>query len=126
MAAAGSSERRQKPLNLSARQTRKLSSTQAYGRLYWPKLKPILEERWDQHVAENPDKSSRRGEQLRHRNEVLKELLGMETDEIKQEVERRHEEGIISDDEASEPEGADESMSTAEAHRRAKAYAFQR
>ena len=50
----------------------------------------------------------------------------METDEIKQEVERRREEGIISDDETSEPEGADESMSTAETHRRAKAYAFQR
>lgn len=126
MAAAGSSEHRQKPLNLSVRPTRKLSSTQAYGRLYWPKLKPILDERWDEHIAENPDASGKRGEQLRHRNKALKELLSTETDEVKEEVERRREEGIASDDEAPEPEGADESIGAIEAQRRAKAFAFQK
>ena len=126
MAAAVDSERRQKPLNLSVWPTRKLSAMQAYGKLYLTKLKPVLKERWDQYMEENPGVSGRKGEQLRHQNGLLKELLSAEPDEVKQRVDKCREEGIASDEESAGPEGDDESIHGVEAQRRAKAYAFQR
>lgn len=126
MAAPLDPDRRPKPLQLSVRPSRKLSAPQAYGRLYRSKLKPILDEKWGQHIAQNPDASGKKGEQLRYRNELLKDLLGAETAEVKQRVNLCREEGHFSDDETSEPESADEGTSMTERQRRAKAEAFQK
>jgi hypothetical protein len=126
MAAPLDPERRPKPLKLSVRPTRKLSAPQAYGRLYRSKLKPILDKKWEQHIAKNPDAARKKGEQLRYRNELLKELLAVEMDEVKQRVNSCREEGVFSDDETPEPEAAGEGMSVPERQRRAKADAFQK
>lgn len=126
MAAPLEPSRRLKPLKLSVRPTRKLSAPQAYGRLYRSKLKPILNEKWEQHVANNPDAAEKKGEQLRYRNELLKELLAAEVDEVKQRVDSCREEGVFSDDETPEPEAADEGITITERQRRAKADAFQK
>ena len=126
MAAPLNPDRRPKPLKLSVRPTRKLSAPQAYGRLYRSKLKPVLDGKWEQHIAKNPDGAGKKGEQLRYRNELLKELLAAEVDEVKQRVDLCHEKGDFSDDETHEPEAACEGVSTTERQRRAKADAFQK
>ena len=127
MAAGVSSERRLKPLNLSVRPTRKLSSTHTYTKLYYSsKLKPIVDKAWEEHVAENPGKNREKGERLRHQNKLIAELLSAETEEVKQKVEQCREEGIASDDDALEPEDAVESTSAREKLRCAKAYALQK
>ena len=109
------------------RPTRKLSSTHAYTKLYYSsKLKPIVDEAWKQHVAENPGKVGVRGERLRHQNKLLAELLSNETEEVKQKVEQCREEGIASDSDTPEPDDAGESTSAKEKQRRAKAYALQK
>ena len=126
MAAPLEPSRRPKPLKLSVRPTRKLSAPQAYGRLYRSKLKPILDEKWEQHIANNPDAAGKKGEQLRYRNELLKELLALEADEIKQRVDSCREEGVFSDDEMPEPEAAGDAAAVTERQRRAKADAFQK
>lgn len=120
--------RRLKPLDLSVRPTRKLGSTQAYMKLYWSKLKPIVDEGWEKHITEDPDASGRKGERLRHRNKLVSELFRAETEEVKQDVEQRREEGIASGDDTPEPEGHGDGESTnnTEKQRRAKAYALQR
>jgi hypothetical protein len=118
-----------KPLNLSKRQTKKLPRVQAYSRLYYEKrLKPITDARWEQYITENPEMKSKKGERLRHRNVVLKELLDAETDDVKAEVERRREEGIMSGDEdlvESEDDEGD-GLDTVEKERRTKASLLQR
>jgi len=78
--------------------TRKLSTIHAYGKLYWEKIKPILDERWDQYIAENPDAGGKhlRSNWLNCQNKLLRELLDAETEEVKKEVEQRREEGIVS------------------------------
>ena len=126
MAAPLNPDRRPKPLKLSVRPTRKLSAPQAYGRLYRSKLKPVLDGKWEQHIAKNPDAAGKKGEQLRYRNELLKELLAAEVDEVKQRVDLCREKGDFSDDETPEPEAAGEGVSTTERQRRAKADAFQK
>jgi len=127
VAAAAGSERRLKPLNLSVWPTRKLSSTQAYTKLYYPsKLKPIVDKAWEQHVAENPGKNRGKGDWLRYQNKLLADLLSAETEEVKQKVQQCREEGVASDDDGPEPEGAVESTGIKEKQRRAKAYAFQK
>ena len=109
------------------RPTRKLSSTQAYTKLYYAsKLKPVVDKAWERHVAENPGVEGRRGEQLGHQNKLLAKLLSEETEEVKQKVEQRREEGIASNGGTPEPEGAVESTSDREKQRRTKAYAFQK
>ena len=126
MAAAVGSERRPKPLNLVERPTKKLSFVQAYTKLYYQsKLKPIVDEAWKQHIAENPGEVGR-GDRLKHRNKLIGELFHDEAKEVKQRVEQCREEGIASDDNTPEPEGAVESTSDAEKQRRTKAYAFQK
>ena len=124
-----SSANHKKPLNLSKRQTKKLPRVQAYSRLYYEKrLKPITDARWEQYITENPEMKSKKGERLRHRNVVLKELLDAETDDVKAEVERRREEGIMSDDEdlvESEDDEGD-GLDPVEKERRAKALFLQR
>jgi hypothetical protein len=122
-------ENHRKPLNLSKRPTRKLSTVQAYSRLYYEKkLKVVTDARWEQYIAENPEMKTKKGEQLRHRNEVLKELLEAETDDVKAEVEKRREEGITSDDELieSEDDGDNDGIDAVEQERRAKAVAMHR
>ena len=126
MAAPLEPSRRLKPLKLSVQPTRKLSAPQAYGRLYRSKLKPILDEKWEQHVANNPDTAGKKGEQLRYQNELLKELLAAEVDEVKQRVDSCPEEGVFSDYETPEPEAADEGITITECQCRAKADAFQK
>jgi hypothetical protein len=124
----GNSENRTKPLDLLKRQTRKLAPVQAYSRLYYDKkLKAITDARWEQYITEKPEMQVKKGERLRHRNEVIKELLAAETDEVKAEVEQRREEGIDSDDERDvESEDDGEDISPEEKQRRAKALSFQR
>ena len=93
-------EKQKKPLNLFKRQKRKLSPKQAYSCLYYDKkLKPIVNESWKQHIAEHPDQEGNRGDFLLHYNRVIKALYAAETDDVKAEVERRNEEGSLSDDE---------------------------
>jgi len=112
------------------RPTRKLSTIHGYGKLYWEKIKPILDEWWDQYIAENPDAGGKhlRSNRLNCQNKLLRELLDAETEEVKKEVEQRREEGIVSDDDGPEPEleGAGESTSATEKQRCAKAYALQK
>ena len=119
---------RKKPLNLTKRTTRKLSSLQAYTRLYYDKkLKAIVNAKWEQHIAENPDLERKKGEALRHRNATIKEIFDTETDSVKAEVEKRREEGSFSEDEAIEGDGDDdEDVDAIERQRRTKAHDFQR
>lgn len=118
-------EIRRKPLNLTKRTTRKLSSLHAYSRLYYKeKLKVIVDARWEQHIAENPVLKNRRGEVLRHRNAVIREVFNAETDEIKEEVEKRREEGFFSEEEI-DPDD-DDGIDSIERQRHAKALSLQR
>ena len=96
MAAALGTDCQPKPLKLVVRPTRKLSTTHAYGKLYWNKIKPVLDERWDQYIAENPDAGGKhlRSNWLRYQNKLLRELLDAKPDGVKKEVEQRREEGI--------------------------------
>jgi hypothetical protein len=95
-------------------------------RLYYKeKLKAIVEARWEQHIAENPDLEKKKGEALRHRNAVVREVLNDETEEIKAEVEKRREEGILSEDEDIEPDH-DDDIEAIERQRRNKALSLQR
>ena len=129
MGAAAGSERQIKPLNLSVRPTRKLSATHAYTRLYYAsKLKPIVDEAWEQHVAKNPGEIWGKGDRLKYQNKLLAELLSDETEEVKQKVEQCREEGIApeANGDMPEPESAGESTSVKEKQRRAKAYALQK
>ena len=123
-----STENRAKPLNLSKRQTEKLPPVQAYSRLYnEKKLKAITDAKWEAYIAENPGMKTKKGEQLRHRNQMLKELLDTETAEVKAEVERRRDEGIDSDDDNNvESEDEGDGIDPVEKQRRAKALALQR
>jgi hypothetical protein len=120
-----STEHRKKPLNLAKRQTKKLSSVQAYTRLYYDKrLRSITDARWAQYITKNPEMKHKKGEQLRKRNEDLKELLEGESEEVKAEVEKRRVEGIDTDDEAIESEDDADGIGLAEQQRRAKAIAL--
>ena len=98
--------------------TRKLSTTHAYEKLYWEKIKPILDERWDQYITENPGAGGThlRSNWLNYQNKLLRELLDAEPEDIKKEVEWCHEEGITFDDDGPEPEleGTGESTSATE------------
>jgi hypothetical protein len=90
---------RNKPLDLTKRPGRKLSSLQAYTRLFYKKkLKAVVDPKWLELIAENPALKRKRGEKLRHRNTVIREVFDVETDEVKEEVEKRRKEGIFSDD----------------------------
>lgn len=114
---AAGSGRQIKPLNLSVRPTRKLSATHAYTKLYYAsKLKPIVDEAWEQHVAKNPGENWGKGDRLKHQNKLLAELLSDESEEVKQKVEQCREEGIApeADGNIPEPESAGESTSIKE------------
>jgi hypothetical protein len=91
---------RTRPLNLKKRSGKKLSSVQAYTRLYYHrKLRPIVAEKWAEHIAENPDVAGRKGESLRYRNAVIRDFFNAEPDDVKAEVEQKREEGLFSEDE---------------------------
>jgi hypothetical protein len=117
---------RRKPLNLTKRTTRKLSYVQAYSRLYYKKkLKDIVAALWERHITRHPELKNKKGQVLKHRNAVIRELLNAETDEVKAEVRRRREEGDYSDDEDINPDD-DNAVDAVEIQRRTRAYGFQR
>jgi hypothetical protein len=115
---------RKKPLNLTKRLSRKLSVTQAYSRLYYEKkLKAIVDARWARHLTENPTGHGR-GEALRLRNAVIKELFDAETEEVKADVKKKREEGSFSDEDIeSDDDGEVEAI---ELQRRNRARRYQR
>lgn len=103
--------------------TKMLSSVQAYTRLYYKKkLKAIVDPKWEEYLARNPDKQN---EGLSYRNAAIKDIFDAETDEVKSEVEKRREEGILSEDEDIDPDD-DDTVDAIERQRRSKAHAFQR
>ncbi|KAN0107118.1 hypothetical protein V8E52_010478 [Russula decolorans] len=123
---ATAERRRTKPLNLIKRQTRKLSSAQAYSRIYYEKmLKPLVEAEWTRHIASNPGIERKPGEFLRHRNIVIREIYNAETDEVKAEVEKRHEDGLFSEDEDFELDDND-GIDAVERQRHTKAVNYHR
>ena len=129
IAAAVGSEHQPKLLNLSVQPTRKLSATHTYSKLYYvSKLKPIVDKAWEQHVAENPVESQKKGKWLRHQNKLLAKLLSDKTEEVKPKVEHCCEEGVApeADDNTPEAKGTGESTSIKEKQRHTKAYAFQK
>ena len=90
---------RKKSLNLTRRPTRKLPRYQAYSRIYYEKkLKVIVDALWKRRIDKYPDLKTK-GEALKHRNAVIKELFEDETDEVKAEVDRKREEGDFSEHE---------------------------
>lgn len=118
-------EIRKKPLNLIKRQSRKLSSVQAYTRIFYKKKKPAIIAKWKHYIAKNPAMKTKPGEYLRFRNLLLKQYFDLETDEVKVEVERRRQEGIFSEDEDIEPDD-DDDVDATERQRRTKAFGYQR
>jgi hypothetical protein len=66
-------------------------------------------------MEENSDVSGRKGKQLHHQNELLKKLLSVELDKVKQRVDKCCEEGIASNEESAEPEGNGKSTHSIEA-----------
>ena len=117
-------EVRRKPLNLTKRQSRKLSSVHAYSRLYSDKWKDLVKARWKEFIAENPDKTGKKMELSIH-NMVMKECLDAETDEIKAEVERKREQGYYSEDEDIDLSN-EEGVEQVEQQRRTRARGFQK
>lgn len=115
-----------KPLNLTKRVGKMRSRTQAYSLLkYETKLKPIVEEQWEEYVARYPDMDKKK-EALRFRNRITKECYDNETDEVKAEVDRRREEGIFSGDEDIELGDDDDDIGSVERQRIVKALFLQR
>jgi hypothetical protein len=71
----------------------------------------------------------KKGEALRHRNAVIREIFDAETDEVKATVEKRREEGGLSDDEDIElddDDDGDEAVDPNERLRRIKANGLHR
>lgn len=100
---------------------------QAYSKLYYDKkLKPVVEEAWEKYLSAHPDLPHTKGNKLRHRNELLQQLLEGESEEVKEEVNRRREEGISAEDIEEELEGDEEGMDPMERQQHAKALLFQR
>ncbi len=74
-----------------------LSATQAYLKLFIDsEMKDSIAVQWKDYVAKNPDK---KGSGIGHYNTAIRGLYDVETDEVKAEVERKHQEGIFSEDE---------------------------
>src|SRR5260370_23124396 len=119
-------EVRKKPLTLIKRAKRKIAPPQAYSWLYYnKKLKAIVDARWEQYIAENPSMKGVRGQVLKFRNAVIKELYNLETDKVKAEVERRCEEGGFTEDKDTDSNN-DDGVVLSEWWHHAKACAYQR
>jgi hypothetical protein len=117
---------REKPLNLTDRQGKMLPAWQAYQKLYYnEKLKPIVEAEWEQHVARNPGLAEKKGVPLAWCNNLIRGLLGAETDEVKVEVDRRRKEGIFPED-VTIHLGDDHAIDSIERRRLENALALQR
>jgi hypothetical protein len=86
-------------------------------------LKAVIAERWDAHNVGDDEKKDVKPP-LWFRNKVTKELLEGETDDVREEVERRREEGSIEDD--VDDDDANEEIDEEESKRRSKARRYQR
>src|SRR5258707_12495454 len=74
-----------------------LSATQAYSKLFIDsEMKDSIATQWKDYVAKNPNK---KGSGISHYNAAIWGLYDVKTDEVKAEVERKHQEGIFSEDE---------------------------
>jgi hypothetical protein len=120
-------------LNLKPKKTRKLQPFQAYSRLYYKKkpiIKTTIDERWSNHLIAHPE-DNKPGPRLRFRNEILRELLAGETDEVKAEVNRRRDDGSLGTDDDSDGEEnmegdpPEQETDPEEAKRRAQAEQYQ-
>jgi hypothetical protein len=113
-----------KVLKLTGTKARKLQATHAYSALYYEsKLKGIISDRWDAHEENDSGKKDTKPP-LWFRNKVTKELLEVETDDVKEEVQRYREEGSLDEDD-DDDEDVDE-RDKEEIRRRAKARQYQR
>ena len=72
---------------------------------YNKKLKGIVDAKWKLYIAENPSMEKKKGETLKHRNAIIREIFNVETDEVKVAVEKRCEEGGLSNNEDIELDG---------------------
>jgi hypothetical protein len=104
-----------------AKKSRKMQATQAYSLLYYEsKLKGVVAERWSAHKVPDGDKKAVKPP-LWFCNKITKELFEIETDAVKEEVERYREDGFAEDD----IEASDEEIDEEESKRRAKAKRYQ-
>ncbi len=70
---------------------------QAYSKLFVNlEMKDSITTQWKDYVAKNPNK---KGSGIGHYNAAIRGLYDVETNEVKAEVERKHQEGIYSEDE---------------------------
>ena len=89
---------------------------QAYLKLFVDsEMKDSIAVQWKDYVAKNPDK---KGSGISHYNTAIRGLYNVETDEVKAEVERKHQEGIYSEDENIETDD-DVEISEQQRHTRA-------
>jgi len=100
------------------------SAQNAYANLYPNKVEPTIKASYALHIAKHPHLAKKKGETLKHRNIVLKELLSRETDEIKAEVDERRRAGDLNDKE--DVVSDDDTVDEVERRRRRKARALQR
>jgi hypothetical protein len=117
-------ESKAKVLDLQGKKIKRLEPAQVYSRLYYEtKLKLIIAECWETHLATNADKTSKSGPPLPFRNKIIRKLYEFETPEIKAEVERQCDEGLLEDEFEVDD---DEDINEEEAQRCAKAVVYQR
>lgn len=87
-------------------------------------MKAIVAEKWETHLETHPEDASKICPPLPFRNKVIRDLYGSETQEIKDEVERRRDE-VVSDNELADVDDG-EDVNEEESQRRAKAAGYQK
>jgi len=91
-------------------------------------VKPVIDQRWKDHVLENPADKGKKP-RLKFRNDIVKELWDAESAAVRAEVEARREEGFSDDEMTDEDDDGvegGEDLDVEEGRRRAKACAYQR
>jgi len=86
---------------------RKLQLTQMYSRLYWEKIKPVVDERWRENLVLHPEAASEKGTLLAFRNDIIKEMWDDEPEDVRNKVKRRRDEEVAEDAESDEDNAAD-------------------
>ena len=98
-------------LDLSAKRSRKLSTWQAYSKLYYEsKLKDQIQEKWEaKYLSDHPghDPTSIPPPPLPFRNEVTKWLYNLEPLDVRNEVEAERNREVVDDDDEDDA-GAEE------------------
>lgn len=86
---------------------RKLQLTQMYSRLFWEKIKPVVDERWRRNLVLHPEAASEKGSLLAFRNDIIKEMWDDESEDVRAKVKRCRDEEVAEDAESDEDNAAD-------------------